>query len=70
MKELVEEERKNKREESRKEAESALRDGDEETAMKKFGESFDVTPKIAKMLIRALQMMGIEYYVAPYEADA
>ena len=39
-------------------------------AMRKFSESLDITPQMAHSLIKALQAMNVEYYVAPYEADA
>ena len=39
-------------------------------ALRKFTESIDITPKMAHLLIKALQQMEVEYYVAPYEADA
>ncbi len=51
-------------------AEELLRQGDEESAMKKYGESIDITPQIAHTLIKVLQALNVEYYVAPYEADA
>jgi len=38
--------------------------------MRKFSESIDITPKMAHTLILALREMKVEYYVAPYEADA
>ena len=38
--------------------------------MKKYGESIDITPQIAHTLIKVLQGLDVEYYVAPYEADA
>lgn len=38
--------------------------------MKMYGMRIDVTPKIASQVIKVLQSMGVEYNVAPYEADA
>jgi hypothetical protein len=35
-------------------AEELLRQGDEEQAMKKYGESIDITPQIAHTLIKVL----------------
>jgi hypothetical protein len=37
---------------------------------KKFVESIDITPEIANKLINELKIMNVEYYVAPFEADA
>lgn len=70
MKGNVENDRKKNREENRKKAEEYLRNGDEKMAMRKFSESVDITPQMAHSLIKALQQMKVEYYVAPYEADA
>jgi exonuclease 1 len=47
-----------------------MKEGDEENAMKKFGMSIDITPRIAHKVIKALRLLDVEYYVAPYEADA
>lgn len=38
--------------------------------MQKFSMSIDVTPKMAHTFALALKELNIEYYVAPYEADA
>ena len=39
-------------------------------ANRKFSEAIDITPLHAYALILALKRLKIEYYVAPYEADA
>jgi exonuclease 1 len=70
MKKGVESDRSGKRKEARKEAEAALKRGDEKLAMRKFSESIDITPTMAHTLILALRELKVEYYVAPYEADA
>ena len=70
MKKSIEEGRKKNREKCRELAEEYRREGDEENAIKKYGESIDITPQMAHTLIKALQELGVEYYVAPYEADA
>ena len=44
MKKSIEEGRKKNREKCREKAEELLREGDEENAMKKYGESIDITP--------------------------
>ena len=63
-----------KREKNRKRineaAQKLLEEGKSKEAMKKFNEGANITPKHAKALILALQELKIEYYVAPYEADA
>ncbi len=51
-------------------AEEFMKEGDEINAMKMYGMSIDITPKIANKLIQALRLLNVEYYVAPYEADA
>lgn len=38
--------------------------------MKAFSASIDVTPQMAHAFILALKELKVEYYVAPYEADA
>lgn len=70
MKKSTEEDRQKNRDQSRKKAEEYLKKGDEKMAMRKFSESLDITPQMAHSLIKALQVMNVEYYVAPYEADA
>ena len=39
-------------------------------AQRKYAESIDITPQIAYEFITALRKLEVEYYVAPYEADA
>jgi len=39
-------------------------------AMRKFSESVDITPEMAYEFIQILKSSDVEYYVAPYEADA
>lgn len=70
MKTGVEEDRQKNRLKYKEMAREYLKDGDEEQAMKLYGMSIDITPRIAQKVIKALQVIGIEYYVAPYEADA
>lgn len=47
-----------------------LQQGNEQMAMRKFSEAVDITPEMAYSLIQVLKSTNIEYYVAPYEADA
>ncbi len=70
MKGSVEDDRQKNREKYKDMAEEYLKEGDEENAMKMFGLSIDVTPRIAHQVIKVLKLIGVEYYVAPYEADA
>ena len=51
-------------------AKEYIRSGNYKLANKKLAESIDITPAIANMLIKQLKKFKIEYYVAPYEADA
>ena len=44
--------------------------GKEREALRYFSMSVDITPKMAHTLILALRELNVEYYVAPYEADA
>jgi exonuclease-1 len=39
-------------------------------ARKKFAESIDITPDLAYAFIKVLKDWKIEFYIAPYEADA
>ena len=47
-----------------------MRQGCEAAAMRKYSEAIDITPEMAYQFIQILKQMHIEYYVAPYEADA
>ena len=51
-------------------AEEFMKEGDEVNAMKMYGMRIDITHSIAHKVIKALRLMNVEYYVAPYEADA
>jgi exonuclease 1 len=53
-----------------KEAEKYYLTGDLKRAMQKYSLAVDITPKMARAWISSLKKMNIEYYVAPYEADA
>jgi exonuclease 1 len=39
-------------------------------ALRKFSEAVDITPEMANCFITLLKNLKIEFYVAPYEADA
>ena len=66
----TESKRHNNRQEKKKEAEKLYKQGNYEAANKKFLECVDITPMHAYALIQYLKTEKIEYYVAPYEADA
>lgn len=51
-------------------ADNYAREGNLQLAQRKYAESIDITPQIAYEFITALRKMEVEYYVAPYEADA
>lgn len=44
--------------------------GDKRGAYEHYQKCVDVTPKMAFNLIKALQMINVQYIVSPYEADA
>lgn len=70
MKKNVEDDRAKKRENAKKEAQNFLARGNETMAIKEFSKSIDITPQIAHSFILALRELKVEYYVAPFEADA
>ena len=39
-------------------------------AQRKFSEAIDITPEMANLFIKILKDLKIEFYIAPYEADA
>jgi len=44
--------------------------GNAAMAQRKFCEAIDITPDMANAFIKLLKVLKIEFYVAPYEADA
>ena len=80
MKAYREEERANRRLESRQRAQEFLNQMDGQTAtgrraisnlaVAQMSKSADVTPEMAFVLIEALKREGFDFIVAPYEADA
>lgn len=70
MKGGVEEERKKNREKNKKAAEDFMRMGNTVMAHKYFSAAVDITPSMAYEFVLVAQKLGVEYYVAPYEADA
>eukprot|EP01133_Synstelium_polycarpum_P006716 gene6716-7809_t len=55
---------------NRARANAFLMEGNAEEARKCFQKAVDITPLIAFGLIKELRRRGVEYIVAPYEADA
>jgi len=70
MKGNTEAERRRNRREARDKAEEYLRQGNGLMAQRKFSEAVDITPQMAYEFIQLLKQQNVEYYVAPYEADA
>ncbi|KAF9541251.1 Rad2 nuclease [Mortierella hygrophila] len=66
----TEQERLSRREESKKQALDLYRSGKSKQAMDQFRKCVDVTPEMAFEVIQALRAAGVEFVVAPYEADA
>ena len=67
---VTEHERTKRRNESRKAGLQLLRVGKPSQARKELQRAVDVTPEMAGHLIRELKKLGVQYVVAPYEADA
>ncbi|KAF9141617.1 Rad2 nuclease [Linnemannia schmuckeri] len=66
----TEQERLSRREESKKQALDLHRAGKSKQAMDQFRKCVDVTPEMAFEVILALKAAGVDFVVAPYEADA
>ena len=62
--------RAKKREESKRMGLELYRLGKYSQAQKELQKAVDVTPEMAGQLIRELKKLGVQYVVAPYEADA
>ena len=67
---LTEGERAKKRDESRKLGLELHRLGKPSQAHLELQKAVDVTPEMARELIEELKKLGVQYVVAPYEADA
>lgn len=70
MKASTENERERSRQENKRKAEEFLRLGNSVMAHKMFSAAVDITPEMAYQFVQVAKQMGIEYCVAPYEADA
>ncbi|KAE9369538.1 hypothetical protein N431DRAFT_485423 [Stipitochalara longipes BDJ] len=66
----TEADRAKRREESRKAGLELLNAGKTSQAYLEFQKAVDVTPEMARQLIDELKKVGVQYIVAPYEADA
>jgi len=69
MKRMEEEERQKRRNEVTMESLKLIRKGKEKEAQTKRLEGIDINPQMAYEFIKLLKQKGVEYYVAPYEAD-
>jgi len=66
----TEADRAKRREESKKAGLELLKAGKTSQAYLEFQKAVDVTPEMARQLIEELKKSGVQYIVAPYEADA
>jgi exonuclease 1 len=66
----TEADRAKRREESKKAGLELLNAGKTSQAYLEFQKAVDVTPEMARQLIEELKKSGVQYIVAPYEADA
>ncbi|KAL4443831.1 hypothetical protein ABPG75_011568 [Micractinium tetrahymenae] len=62
--------RRQRREEARERALKLLREGRESEANAAFTQAINITPEMAHELIVRLRERGVDFVVAPYEADA
>ena len=70
MKETTECERERSRQENKRKAEECLKHGNSIMAHKLFSAAVDITPEMAYKFVQVAKAMNIEFYVAPFEADA
>ena len=70
MKNRIESERQKQRSEAKAKAKELEANGDTKGATKKFIEAIEITPEIVSQLIAELKRLKVDYFVAPYEADA
>ncbi|PBP23093.1 putative exonuclease [Diplocarpon rosae] len=66
----TEADREKRREDSRRAGMELLNAGKTSQACLEFQKAVDVTPEMARQLIDELKRTGVQYIVAPYEADA
>ncbi|GAQ78461.1 putative DNA repair protein XPGC [Klebsormidium nitens] len=70
MKAGTEAERRRNKNNSLEEARAKLAAGDERGAEEAFQRSVDITPQMALQVMKYLRREGVDFIVAPYEADA
>lgn len=66
----TEEDRQRRRDASMEQARTKLAEGDLKGAIENFQRAVHITPSMANELIQILKAEGVEFVVAPYEADA
>lgn len=66
----TEADRAKRREKSKRAGQELLNAGKASQAYLEFQKAVDVTPEMARLLIDELKQNGVQYIVAPYEADA
>ena len=66
----IEVDRAKKRQESKQRGMELYRTSKPAQAYQEFQKAIDVTPEMARQLIEELKGIGVQYVVAPYEADA
>lgn len=66
----TERDRESRRAASRAKAEELSAQGNEAAAFEHYAKCVEITPEMAFQLIKALKAQGVDYVVAPYEADA
>ena len=62
--------RKRIRDEARARARALWQQGNHAAAHECYQKAIDITPAVARGFVEALRQRGIEFVVAPYEADA
>ncbi|TVY75872.1 Exodeoxyribonuclease, partial [Lachnellula suecica] len=67
---VTELDRAKRREDSKKAGDELLKAGKPSQAYLEFQKAVDVTPEMARQLIDELKDIGVQYIVAPYEADS
>src|SRR3989338_2283660 len=65
-----EEERRISRRNNLEQARQHLQLGDKKSAGEFFRKAVDITPEMAFSFMTLLKSLGVEYFVAPYEADS
>ncbi|KAI0032416.1 PIN domain-like protein [Vararia minispora EC-137] len=63
-------ERRQRREECKRKGDALAKQGRHKEAREFYCKAVDVTPEMAYQVIKALKAEGVDYVVAPYEADA